>query len=343
MTSNEEIKETSEVKKNVTEIEYYRPTFWKRVSCIVFDALIFALMSLSIFIITREIVIQVPKYKEYEVTLNEKKIDSGLFVYNGTAGRYQDVQTYLNLSTDLSTTIKKIRLRDAIDTFHTYLFNESGEDVYNAIIQKYDEFRLDPNANYEGLPYFIRDKETGEIVENTEAKIDSKYYVSNMYGKYFDEQALGYFVTYVPDVLKIQKYFSNLLLYLEIPLSLTLGCVIVYYIIPLCFFRNKATLGRFLFQIGLVDKNVLYVKPGLFTIRFLIFLFLEVLLSLFTLGVPLFVSFTLMAFSKKKQNFHDYLLGIEEIDVQNSKIYKSKEEILMPKESNYDFKNFKTK
>ena len=50
-----------------------------------------------------------------------------------------------------------------------------------------------------------------------------------------------------------------------------------------------------------------------------------------------------MAFSKKKQTFHDYMLGIEEVDVEKSKIYFNKEEILHPKTSKFDIKNFKLK
>jgi hypothetical protein len=34
-----------------------------------------------------------------------------------------------------------------------------------------------------------------------------------------------------------------------------------------------------------------------------------------------------MAFSKNKQGFPDYMLGIQEVDTSNNKIYKSLEEI----------------
>lgn len=332
-----------EVEKEKKEIAYYRPTFWKRVSCIVFDALIFALVALGIFICIREIVVNTPKFKAYNDELNDKKIQSGLYLYNDEAGRYQDLMTYLNVSSNLSYGAKELRLEQALDTFHEYLFEVSGEETYNAVIEQYNNFLLDSSLVYENNPYFIIDEKSGEIVKNIDAKIPSKLYVENAYGKYFDEQALGYFVTYVPNVYTIEKYFSDLLLFLEIPLSLFLGCVVIYYIIPLCFLRNKATLGMFLFKIGLVNKNVLSVSIPLFTLRFVIFFFLEILLSLVTFGVPLFVSFSLMAFSKKKQTFHDYMLGIEEVDVESSKIYYSKDEIFSVKESKYDVKNFKLK
>lgn len=332
-----------EEEKKKKEIAYYRPTFWKRVSCIVFDALIFALVALGIFICIREIVVNTPKFKTYNDELNDKKILSGLYLYNDEAGRYQDLMTYLNVSSDLSYGVKELRLKQAIDTFHEYLFEVSGKETYDAVIEQYNNFLLSPSLVYENNPYFIIEEETNEIVKNIDAKIPSKLYVENAYGKYFDEQALGYFVTYVPNVYNIEKYFSDLLLFLEIPLSLFLGCLVVYYIVPLCFLRNKATLGRFLFKIGLVNKNVLSVSVPLFTLRFIIFFFLEILLSLVTFGVPLFVSFSLMAFSKKKQTFHDYMLGIEEVDVESSKIYYSKDEIFSVKQSKYDIKNFKLK
>ena len=111
----------AEVEKAKKEIAYYRPTFWKRVSCIVFDALIFALVAIGIFICLREIVVSTSKYKEYETKLDTMRVDSGLFIYNSEANRYQDLMTYLNLSSDLSYGVKELRLSEAIDIFHNYL------------------------------------------------------------------------------------------------------------------------------------------------------------------------------------------------------------------------------
>lgn len=344
MTTNQiNLDENINTKKPVQEIEYFRPQFRKRVSIIVFDFLICALVCLGVFIALRSAVNNSEKGKLYNEKLIQYKVESGLYIYNPDVKRHQDLMTFYNVSDDISYGAKELGLKKAIDHFHDYLLDKSGKETHDAVVKTYDDFRLDPNLLYENKPYFIRDKETNEIIKNEEAKIPSKAYVENVYGKFFDERSLGHFVTYVPEVLAIQKYFSNMLLFMEIPLSLVIGVTIIYYIIPLCFYRNKATLGRALMHTGLVDKNVLSVKFGRFTARFFIFLISEVLLSLFTFGVPLFVSFTLMAFSKKKQTFHDYMLGIEEIDTENSKIYYSKEEILSPKTSQYDLKNFKMK
>ena len=50
----------------------------------------------------------------------------------------------------------------------------------------------------------------------------------------------------------------------------------------------------------------------------------------------------MMAFSKKKQTFHDYMLGIEEVDTQNSKIYFSLNEVAKPI-GDSDIEKFKMK
>jgi hypothetical protein len=89
------------------------------------------------------------------------------------------------------------------------------------------------------------------------------------------------------------------------------------------------TLGKALYHIGLVDSRYLNVKWGRFFARFAIFYFAELLLSLVTFGIPFIISFSLMAFSKKKQGFPDYMLGIEEVDTSRNKIYKSLDEITL--------------
>ena len=62
--------EVYEVEKKVEKpgvvFEYYHPAFWKRVSIIVFDALIWALICLGLFIGCRAIVQNTQTYKDNE-------------------------------------------------------------------------------------------------------------------------------------------------------------------------------------------------------------------------------------------------------------------------------------
>ena len=55
-----------EEKKDVEEIEYYRPTFWKRIFSILFDLLICFFISFSIFNLSKYIA------NNYTKTIGEK-------------------------------------------------------------------------------------------------------------------------------------------------------------------------------------------------------------------------------------------------------------------------------
>ena len=55
--------------------------------------------------------------------------------------------------------------------------------------------------------------------------------------------------------------------------------------------------------------------------RFAIFYFGELVLAPFTFGLPFIISFSLMAFSKKKQGFPDYMLKLHEVDLSKDKLY----------------------
>lgn len=327
-----------EEKKEVEEIEYYRPTFWKRIFSILFDLLICFFISFSIFNLSKYIANNYTSLKDDALKLDEIRLESSLFVKD--LDRVTDIVTYYNNSTDISYGAQELDLSARVDRFFTFLLDNAGQSAYEEALKYYDDFRLDPNRLYEDKSYFVL--QDGEVVKNTSAQIPSKAYVQNIYSPFIDEYGQGLLVTRIPEYTILQKNLSIALIFIEIPISVGLGVTVVYYICPLILRRGRCTLGRLLFKIGLVDKNVLNVNWKVFTLRFLIFFFLEVVLSVFTLCIPFFISLSMMAFTKKKQTFHDYLLGIEEVDTTNSKIYYSLQEISMPS-GNDDFTKFKMK
>ena len=327
-----------EEKKEVEEIEYYRPTFWKRIFSILFDLLICFFISFSIFNLSKCIANNYTSLKDDALKLDEIRLESSLFVKD--LDRVTDIVTYYNNSTDISYGAQELDLSARVDRFFTFLLDNAGQSAYEEALKYYNDFRLDPNRLYEDKSYFVL--QDGEVVKNTSAQIPSKAYVQNIYNPFIDEYGQGLLVTRIPEYTILQKNLSIALIFIEIPISVGLGVTVVYYICPLILRRGRCTLGRLLFKIGLVDKNVLNVNWKVFTFRFLIFFFLEVVLSVFTLCIPFFISLSMMAFTKKKQTFHDYLLGIEEVDTTNSKIYYSLQEISMPS-GNDDFTKFKMK
>ena len=110
--------------------------------------------------------------------------------------------------------------------------------------------------------------------------------------------------------------------------ALTLSTIILYLIIPL-FMKNGETLGKKLFSIGLASaRDGFKVKRSQIIIRFLAFLLIELLLSIFTLGFPLIISFSMLVFNKNGYALHDYLAATVCIDRKNTIIYKDYNEFI---------------
>ncbi len=322
--------------ENKNEIAYYRPKFWKRVFAAIFDFLIFFFLTTALFVGFKEFANQFTPIKKENDTINRLRLESDIFLKNDN--RIIDIVTYYNGSTNVSYAAKEIDLQKRLNNFFIFIKENSNDEVYETSFKEYEEYLLSSDFNYEGKPYFIRNSD-GKITKNWDAKIPSKNYVEIVYSPYIDKYTQGILVTKIPEYLEAQKKISYVLLFAEVPLALLVSGLIIYYAIPLIFSRGKQTLGKFLFKIGLVNKNVLSVSVKQYTLRFLIFIFLEVFLSLVTIGVPIIISFSMMVFSKKKQSFHDYMLEIEEVDVENSKIYKSYDEIYL-KPAEVEFKDF---
>ena len=319
-------------------IAYYHPPFWKRVFAIILDGLICSFFALSVFIGVKAITDSNEYYQSQLRELDQYKLDSNLYLKSESLERITDIVTYYNTDDTSSSLQVKNALSSAIDNFFTFYLNTNGQGDYNIALDHYNTSRLD--YINEGRNLFIKD-ESGVVIDNKGVTIASSKYV-DYYKNEIDTYFLGVFSAKIEKVLVIEKYFSYILLFMEIPIAVTIGALITYYIIPLCLFRGKKTIGRLLFKIGLVDKNVLSVKASRFTARFLIVYFLLIVLSVFAVGVPLIISFTMMLVTKKKQTFQDYLLGIEEVDTSEQKVYMNKDEIYN-NSSVYDTNKFRLK
>ena len=323
------------------EIEYYRPKFTRKLAASFMDAFIFSLLSLLFVVISKAIGDVTPTYKQNSSELDTIKLDSGLFLEDND-GLVRDVVTIYNLDTETNSSVVEKEVVNSINNFFTYVDNNLSQELYESMIKEFDELRLDQNLiySYEGNAYKLFIQKDGKVVKNNEVVIPSKSYIS-FYKKYIDNYALGYFHSKIDRVVTLEKYFSYVMA-IEVIVGVLVGSIINYYVFPLIFRRNRYTLGRLTYKIGLVNKDVLHVSFGQFTLRFLIIFFLEIALSFVTFGIPIIFSFTMSLVTKKKQYFHDYLLGIEEVDLQDNQVYYSKDEVNAPV-SKDDIHNFSLK
>ena len=323
------------------EIEYYRPKFTRKLAASFMDAFIFSLLSLLFVVISKALGDITPTYKQNSSELDTIKLDSGLFLEDND-GLVRDVVTIYNLDTETNSSVVEKEVVNSINNFFTYVDNNLNHELYESMIKEFDELRLDQKLiySYEGNTYKLFIQKDGKVVKNNEVVIPSKSYIS-FYKDYIDNYALGYFHSKIDRVVTLEKYFSYVMA-IEVIVGVLVGSIINYYVFPLIFRRNRYTLGRLTYKIGLVNKDVLHVSFGQFTLRFLIIFFLEIALSFVTFGIPIIFSFTMSLVTKKKQYFHDYLLGIEEVDLQDNQVYYSKDEVNAPV-SKDDIHNFSLK
>ena len=323
------------------EIEYYRPKFTRKLAASFMDAFIFSLLSLLFVVISKALGDVTPTYKQNSSELDTIKLDSGLFLEDND-GLVRDIVTIYNLDTETNSSVVEKEVVNSINNFFTYVDNNLSHELYESMIKEYDELRLDQKLiySYEGNTYKLFIQKDGKVVKNNEVVIPSKSYIS-FYKNYIDNYALGYFHSKIDRVVTLEKYFSYVMS-IEVIVGVLVGSIINYYVFPLIFRRNRYTLGRLTYKIGLVNKDVLHVSFGQFTLRFLIIFFLEIALSFVTFGIPIIFSFTMSLVTKKKQYFHDYLLGIEEVDLQDNQVYYSKDEVNAPV-SKDDIHNFSLK
>lgn len=329
-------------------VQYTQPKFLHRIIANFVDIFIFVLTGVLLFAATRCIVVSTDSYKQMDARYDEIRLDSGLYMKNpsddseiiDTIGYLtNNVQTYgkdfdgydinqedFNLN-KITTHYKISTAVTAINIFRDYiaqegvLDNEVKVNLLNAFDQEYKKIRLE--TLYNGTPLFI--EESGLIKPNpviSEQVSLRSLYFDNVYSKFLDNYCLGFLSSNVEEYYTITKNFAVLVLALEVPVAYVLSAILTYFVPPLFFKRGRKTLGKALYHIGLIDtKTILSPSLGKFTIRFLIFLFGELLLSVVTLGLPYLISASMMAFSKKKQGFPDYMVGCIEVDTSKNNIF----------------------
>ena len=314
-----------------TTIAYEAPPFHRRVVANLMDILIFALLFIAIFIPTNAITKITPSYVHANDVVNTTRKDSGLYIYESSTGTYMTYPTYYdNYSSSSTGYVKATTCADSIDNFISYVATYKGETFRKEIQDEYDSYRL--GLKYQGEPYFV--KVDGVVVSNKASEVDptktckasNDDYYKNVYHIFILQECVGYLISWFPDYKDATSLMSNMLFFIEIPVSYFLSGLITYFIPPLIFRRGGKTLGKLSFRIGLIGNDLFSPSVGKIIARFAIFFFGEMVLSLFTFGIPFIVSFSMMAFSKRKQGFPDYMLGLIEIDTSKNNIYFNKYE-----------------
>lgn len=296
-----------EVKQMKNEI--VKAPFLRRIGAAITDLFIV----LILFLIFNSYIFQPIFSKPFDIENKTQEykqimIDSCLYVELENGGVDEIIDTY-----DATTSkITEFEFYQEVDKCISEFYLKYEQEGIN--IDSYNQSKIDSNF-YELVG--------GELIlKNNIDKIEYKNFI---YEQFIEAENLlsHYDLSYI----KLANYLFLFDLF-NVALSLTVSFLLVY-LLPSLIFANGETIGKKLLSIGLVNaKNGFVIKKSQIIVRFVVFYFLEILLSVLTLGIPLIVSFSMIIFNKNGYSLHDYLSAVICVDKKSTVIFKNYEEYL---------------
>lgn len=313
------------IETNIVEIKYRKPATWRKFMARVIDVIVFGLLFGAFFIPMRAIVSSFSSYKEANNYIETEQIASGLYTKKDD-GAIIDLITYYNQDTYMSSGNKIKALDEELIFFiDEYCVRKVDSSKIENLKSDYKKFFLNEKFTYEGQKYFI--EQESKVTRNPDCKAELKKYYDEVYIDFFDSYLLGFFTKEIPDIYANYKLINNLVIFLEIPIPIVIASFLTYILPTFIFKRNRYTLGRLAYKIGLIDDKCLAVKTKKILVKNAILYFGEIILSIFTFGIPIIISFTMSVVTKKQQTFSEYMTGTVEIDSGHTKVFFSKEEV----------------
>ena len=324
----------NDILKEKIEIKYRVPKLAHRVLANLIDIIIFAILFVGCFLLCRLIITSTPDYKEAHSNYENAALNSGLYIKNDK-GQLVDVITYITNDSSFSAKGKRKTSEKAIDDFYIYVKDFIDDATYKDLIKEKEEYFLSDSLrpkdeDINQYTYFVKDGDN--VVPNPNLEdypgIDLKYY-NDCYKPYIDKYALRQFQSYSTDYKNNLTKVANMIIFIAIPIAYVISAFSTWFVPPLFFRRGRKTLGKALYHIGLIQSDFYNLKFSRWLVRFCIFFFGEMILSIATLGIPFIISVSMMIFSKHKQGFPDYMLGVYEVDTSNNKIYYDEAELTL--------------
>ena len=324
----------NDILNNKIEIKYRIPKLAHRVLANLIDIIVFAILFVGCFLLCRLIITNTPTYKEAHDKYENAALERGLYIKKDN-GQLIDVVTYITNDSSFSAKGKRLSSAKAIDDFYIYIKDYIDDDTYNDLLTQKEDFFLSDDLrpkddDIKDQKYFIKTEEG--IVPNPNLEdypgIDLKYY-NDCYKPYIDKYALRQFQSYSLEYKVNITKVANMIIFIAIPIAYFISAFSTWFVPPLFFRRGRKTLGNALYHIGLIQSDFYNLKFSKWLIRFLVFFFAEMVLSIATLGIPFIISVSMMVFSKHKQGFPDYMLGTYEVDTSNNKIYYNEAELTL--------------
>lgn len=324
----------NDILNNKIEVQYRLPKLGHRVLANLIDIIIFGILFVGIFLLSRLIITNTQEYKNAHAGYENAAVESGLYVKQDS-GMLVDIITHITNNTSFTGKGKKLAAEKSINDFYVYIKDFVDDSTYSDLVKTKEEFFLSNDlkpkeSDISNLNYFV--KSGDEVIPNPELidypGIDLMYY-TDCYKPYIDKYALKQFQSYSTEYKNNIIHVGNMILFIAVPVGYISSAFLTWFVPPLFFRRGRKTLGKALYHIGLIQSDFYNASTGKWLIRFVIFFFAEMILSIATFGIPFIISSSMMFFSKHKQGFPDYMLGLYEVDTSNNKIYFNEAELTL--------------
>jgi uncharacterized RDD family membrane protein YckC len=279
-----------------------------------------AITCLLLMILSMTLIEGVPFYKNANETINNLQTSSHLYIK--TDDKLELMCDHYDVLEESDFTKYNKMFDEALTLFYKDpLFFDQNDPKSG--IYLYNTQKIPEGQNYSEL-FLYSDSTRTEIVQNpnVEASKFYEFYVNAMSGP-----AISYLVNNA-DYYEASKTISLTFIFINFAIPLILSTTIFELIIPLILSRGKKTLGKLVFKLSVVDVQGLSCSYKRYICRFLIFLFIETILNVVAILIPLIVSFSMFVFSKTGQSFHDYLANTYVIEAAGNSVCKTKEEYL---------------
>jgi len=329
--------QVNETVSSTIEIKYRPARMIHRVMANLFDFLIFALIAVALFLGARAITISTSEYQNAYNGYRHAQVASGIY-YDDESSSLPNIIEYLDESSGVSQIYKHNRSLEAVTTFYSYIVKEDSvtSEVRAKIDKKYTDY-FTKDLNHSGFPYIESFEISGDeviikecVYTNASVDDDVPYdidYYRDVYKPFINDELLAVFGSYSEEYRVNIATVAKLFVLIDAPICVAVSGFLTYIVPTLCFWRGHKTFGKAMYHIGVIDSRFLNPTWKRYLARMTIFYFGILLLSVVTLGIPMIISTSLMFFSKKKQGFADYMLGLREVDTSTNKIYYSLEEI----------------
>lgn len=301
-------------KDKVLELYYERATNGRRFSAFLFDVFSCLLAGALLLLLTFLVLKNVPAIQNAVATREDIGVRSGLYE-KGEDGLVETI--------------------DAIDADKGRTFDEKSQDIDVILTSFYsDSLFFDGSTGTERYLEYkdqARLPDGQKMFENGKRVLVNDDYDEDYYSFYKDcfEVARGYLSQNGSYRKANQTIFFSYTF--SIVGTLLFPFPFFFLLVPLLFRRTRQTFGMRLCRIALVDGNGLALSNGKTVGRFLFLFLVEIVLSLFSFLVPLFVSVGMVLLSKTHQTLHDYVFNTYAISSDKATIYLDRADYLLSK------------